>query len=54
MYTLRSTRRLTLTKMKKALNQLEILVASMLNSGCHKSVDVSVLLPEEDDAGHLA
>jgi len=53
MYTLRSARRLMLTKMKKALNQSEISAASVLNSGRHKSIDVSILYQDEDDTDHL-
>jgi len=40
--------------MKKALNQSEILAASVLNSGCHKSIDVSILYQDKDDTDHLA
>jgi len=40
--------------MKKALNQLEILAASVLNSGRHKSINVSILCQDEDNADHLA
>jgi len=40
--------------MKKALNQSEISAASVLNSGRHKSIDVSILYQDEDDADHLA
>jgi len=40
--------------MKKALNQSEILAASVLNSGRHKSIDVSILYQDEDDMDHLA
>jgi len=43
-----------LTKMKKALNQSEISAASVLNSGRHKSIDVSILYQDEDDTDHLA
>ena len=53
-YTLRSARRLMLTKMKTALNRSEISAASVLNSGRHKSIDVSVLYQAEDDTDHLA
>jgi len=40
--------------MKKALNQSEISAASVLNYGHHKSIDISILYQEEDDADHLA
>jgi len=40
--------------MKKALNQSEISVASVLNLGHHKSIDVSILYQDEDDTDHLA
>jgi len=40
--------------MKKALNQSEISAASVLNSGRHKSIDVSILYQDEDDTDHLA
>jgi len=43
-----------LTKMKMALNQSEILATSVLNSGRHKSIDVSILYQDEDDTDHLA
>jgi len=43
-----------LTKMKKALNHSEISAASVLNSGRHKSIDVSILYQDEDDTDHLA
>jgi len=43
-----------LTKMKKALNQLEISAASVLNLGHHKSIDVSILYQDEDNTDHLA
>jgi len=43
-----------LTKMKKALNQSEILAASVLNSGHHKSIDVGILYQDKDDTDHLA
>jgi len=52
-YALRSAHRLMLTKMKKALNQSEISAASVLNSGRHKSIDVSILYQDEDDTDHL-
>jgi len=54
MYALCSAPRLMLTKMKKALNQSEILAASVLNSGRHKFIDVSILYQDEDDTDHLA
>jgi len=42
-HTLRSACRLMLAKMKKALNQSEILATSVLNSVRHKPIDVSIL-----------
>jgi len=43
-----------LAKMKKALNQSEISAASVLNSGRHKSINVSILYQDEGDTDHLA
>jgi len=40
--------------MKKALNQSEIPAASVLNSGRHKSINVSILHQDKDNMDHLA